>query len=271
MKNYENLNRYNYREEEKKKKKAKNLLWLLLLLLFISISIITVIIVGVTNSWFAFTQKMEGDISFENGIVMTYRDIQVEKGKSFYLAKSDGTALNETSISWSSEFDIVNPKVSAASGSTSFVLRAKLDLNFTKEIDEQIENLNLQELTTVLNEELNTSYTETEIVALIFDEMLEFGNGFIAGNNGWLYYTGNKTAWTNLASSPNLSDMYVFSSGSTEIPLLKNTNGQTNAKIKVIDGEGHDMETFYVKTCKITITLSACEVNESAFQSWLLG
>ncbi|MBO4412727.1 MAG: hypothetical protein J5779_01795 [Clostridia bacterium] len=270
MKNYNNPNnKYSYGGLEKKRKRARNLLWLLILLITLSTASAAAIVLGVTNSWFSFTQQTEGDIEFENGIVMKYKDIQVQENgeeKIFYLLKQDGNSsspLNETNISWGSEFNVISPKVSAAAGSTPFVVRAKLDFSFTKEIDGETETLTLAELKDVLGME-----TEAETLALIFDDMIEFNTGFLSGNDGWFYYS-NKTHWTNVGSSPNLNDMFVFNANAGEVAILKTANNATTSKIKAIPGEGNDMETFYVKSCKILITLDAVEVDASAFNSWL--
>lgn len=271
MRNYDNPNnRYNYRED-KKKKKAKNLLWLLLLLLFLSIAMVVALVFGVTNSLFAFTQKMEGDIEFENGIVMTYKDIQVKDGSTFYLIKKDGSktsALNETNISWGSTFDVISPKISAANGSTPFVLRAKLNLVFTKEIDGNLQTLNLAQLTTALNTELGENYSQDEVVALIFNDMLEFNTGFIDGGDGW-FYLAKEEGWTNASETPNLNDMYVFNQSANEVALFKTDANSTTSQIEVISGEEHNMESFYVKSCKIEITVDAVEVNNAAFATWI--
>ena len=268
MRNYNNPNnKYAYHDLDRKKKRAKNLLWLLILLLFLSAAIGTVIVLGVLNSWFAIT-KQEGEIQFENGIVMSYKGIQVKQDNNFYLVKQDenGTsALNEMNIKLGSEFDIVSPKISATAGSTAFVLRAKLDLTFTKEINGQIKTLNLTQLTAALNEELTTNNTEAETLALIFDDMLKFNDGFTNGGDGWFYFT-NKTNWTNTGTSPNFNDMYKFNSPTKEVSVFKTEANKTTSNIKVVS---EDMETFYVKSCKILVTFDAIESNASAFDSWL--
>ena len=75
---------------------------------------------------------MEGDFEFDNGIVMTYEDIKIQDGKSFYLMKYPSyEPLDELNVRWSDTYQIVNPKLSAAEGSSNFFLRAKLE-NFGK-------------------------------------------------------------------------------------------------------------------------------------------
>lgn len=275
MKNYDSndmKNRYNYREEDKKKKKAHNLLWLLLLLCFFMVAIITVIIVGITSAWFSFTQKMEGDFAFENGIVMTYEDISVQGGTNFYLLKKQGSnysSLNETNVRFDDRYEIVNPKLSAAEGSVDFLLRAKLNYTFTKEIDGVVQELNLQQLANALNAEQGTTeYNASNVLSAIYAKTLSFSNKWLDGGDGWFYYVGNLSNWTNSTHSVNYNDI----SGAA---VTKDTEKievfETNPVIEVIPGEGNDMETFLVKSCKVTLIINACEVTESAFESWILG
>ena len=274
MKNYNNPNmnnRFNYREEEKKKKKAHTLLWLLLLLCFFMIAIITVIIVGITNSWFAFTQKMEGDIAFENGIVMTYEDIDVQSGSNFYLLKKQGnnySSLNETSVRFDDVFNVINPKLSAAQGSVNFLLRVKLDYTFVKNIAGVDETLDLEGLANALNIEQETDmYTKDNVLSAIFTRTLQFSNSWLDGKDGWFYYVGSLNNWTNSSQTVNYNDIVyaAVTPQTNKINLFED-----NPKIEVIPGEGNDMETFLVKSCKITLTINACEVNEDAFNAWTI-
>ena len=271
MKNYDRKDgevKLNYREEEKKKKKAHNLLWLLLLLLFFAVAIVTVIIVGVTNSWFAFTQKMEGDFEFENGIVMTYEDIKFQEGKSFYLMK-DPTyePLKEMNVSWGDRFQVVNPKLAAAKGSSNFFLRVKLEYSFEK--NGYDEPLNLEELATALHaENPSVDYTAENVLSFIFQKSITFGDNWLYGGDGWFYYVEDLDAWTNIANKVNYADLenYVVSEDTEAIKLFNETETEKPA-FEVIEGEGNDMETFYIKSCKINITINACEATEEAFTS----
>lgn len=273
MKNYDSnnmQNKYNYREEDKKKKKAHNLLWLLLLLCFFMVAIITVIIIGITQAWFSFTQKMEGDFTFENGIVMTYEDIDVQEGTNFHILKKQGnnySSLNETNVRFDDRFDVVNPKLSAAEGSVNFFLRAKLEYSFTKTGAEG--TLGLQELANALNaENPENSYTAENVLSAVYEKTLEFSNKWLDGGDGWFYYVGDLSNWTNSTQSVNYNDMAnaVVSKDTPKIEVFT-----PDPVVEVIPGEGNNMETFLIKSCKITLTINACEVTESAFESWLIG
>lgn len=271
MKNYDKGGdqvKLNYREEEKKKKKAHNLLWLLLLLLFFAIAIVTVIIVGITNSWFAFTQKMEGDFNFDSGIIMTYEDIKIQEGSSFYLMKANSyQPLDEMEVRWSDAYQIVNPKLSAAKGSSNFFLRAKLDYLFTK--DGYADPLNLEQLAEALHLQNPTeTYTPEEALALIFQKTITFGDKWLYGGDGWFYYVGDLDAWTNINNSVNYEDLqdYAVSEETEAIKLFAETETE-KPTYQVVAGEGNDMETFYVKSCHINITINACEATLDAFES----
>ena len=271
MKNYDKKDgevKLNYREEEKKKNKSHNLLWLLLLLLFFAVAIITVIIVGVTNSWFAFTQKMEGDFKFESGIVMTYEDIKIQEGSSFYLMKeSNYEPLDEMNVDWDDSFTIVNPKLSAASGSSDFFLRAKLDYSFTKTGYDA--PLNLEELAVVLNtEKTSTEYTAENVLSYIFQKVVSFGDNWLYGGDGWFYYVADLNAWTNTLNKVNYEDLqnYVVSEETGSIKLFAETETE-KPTYQVIEGEGNDMETFYVNSCNVKITINAIEATYDAFES----
>ena len=271
MKNSKNENaqvKLNYREEEKKKKKAHNLLWLLLLLLFFAVAIVTVIIVGVTNSWFAFTQKMEGDFNFDNGIVMTYEDIKIQEGSSFYLMKeSNYEPLDEMNVSWSDRYQIVNPKLSAAEGSSGFFLRAKLEYTFTKTGYD--DPLTLQGLADALHaEKPEVDYTAENVLSYIFQKVVSFGDGWLDGGDGWFYYVGDLDAWTSANNKLNYEDIkdYAVTEKTEAIKLFAETDTE-KPTYQVVAGENNHMEKFYVKSCHINITINACEATYDAFYS----
>lgn len=271
MKNYDKKDgevKLNYREEEKKKNKSHNLLWLLLLLLFFAVAIITVIIVGVTNSWFAFTQKMEGDFKFESGIVMTYEDIKIQEGSSFYLMKeSNYEPLDEINVGWSDPFTIVNPKLSAASGSSDFFLRAKLDYSFTKTGYDA--PLNLEELAVALNtEKSSTDYTAENVLSYIFQKVVSFGDNWLYGGDGWFYYVADLDAWTNTLNKVNYEDLqnYVVSEETGSIKLFAETETE-KPTYQVVAGDNNHMETFYVNSCNVKITINAFEASLEAFEA----
>ena len=272
MKNYDKKDgevKLNYREEEKKKNKSHNLLWLLLLLLFFAVAIITVIIVGVTHSWFAFTQKMEGDFEFDHGIVMNLDGLTLKNKdeKSFYLMKNDDTPLDEMNVSWSDVYQIVNPKLSAASGSSNFFLRAKLDYSFTK--DGYADPLNLEQLAVALNtEKSSTDYTAENVLSYIFQKVVSFGDNWLYGGDGWFYYVADLDAWTNTLNKVNYEDLqnYVVSEETGSIKLFAETETE-KPTYQVVAGENNHMELFYVNSCDVKITINAIEATYDAFES----
>lgn len=277
MKNYDNNNtpnRYGYRDrEEEKKKKSHNLLWLLLLLLFFFVALTTVIVVGITQSWFAFTQKMEGDFEFENGIVMSYEDIGVEGGKTFYLLKQEGnnfSSLNETQVRFDDIYTVANPKLSAAKGSSNFFLRAKLEYSFIKNINGEDVTLNLETLANALNTQYGvTTYTKDNVLSAIYAQTLEFNNSWLAASDGWYYYSNGLTEWSTADNTANYNDLKnaIVSPDTEQIKVFKEADNKVT--IEVIPGETNHMETFHIKHCKITLTINACETTEEALNAWL--
>ena len=277
MKNYDsNQMRYNYQEENKKKKKSRNLLWLLLLLCFFFVALATVIGLGFTFSWYSFTQKMEGDFDFKNGIVITFKGVQdiKDEQKSFSLVKTNGEKLSEQSVEWANKYDITNPTIKSASGSVDYFLKAKLEYTFTRygiydETDEtKLKEFNLEELANSLNAE-GISCNKNNVLNKIFTQCLQLNDGWLEGNDGWFYYVGDLTSWTNSSHTPNYLDMdnAKITKDTPEIKLFKETDNKLT--VEVVSGDAYDTETFYIKSCKITITLNACETTEEAFNSWI--
>ena len=262
--------KYNYREEEKKKKKSKHLLWLLLLLLFLAVAITTVIIIGISNAWFSWTQKMEGDFKFDNGIVMDLDGVKLktEEDKSFYLIQyPSNNPLNEMNVRWSDSYTLVNPTMAAAKGSSNFFLRVKMDYSFTKTGYDH--PLNLEELADALHaENPSVNYTAENVLSYIFEEVVTFGEDWLYGGDGWFYYVGDLDEWTNTNENVNYEDLknYAVTEETEAIKLFKE-NELVKPKYKVVPGEGNDMETFYVSSCKIVLTINACEAKQDAFES----
>lgn len=277
MKNYDNnQSRYNYQEDTKKKKKSRNLLWLLLLLCFFFVAIVVVIILGFTFSWYSFTQKMEGDFDFKNGIVITFKnvkDIQDEQ-KSFSLIKTNGDKLSEQEVAWSSKYEISNPTLQSASGSVDYFLRAKLDYTFTRyniydETDSsKLKEFNLEELAQSLTAE-GIVCTKDNVLDKIFTKYLQLNDNWLKGNDGWYYYVNNLSNWTNSTNTPNYLDIEnsKITTSTPAIKMFKETDNKLT--VEVVPGETYDTEIFLIKSCKITITLNACETTEDAFNSWI--
>ena len=275
MKNLENNQRYNYRdrEEEKKKKKSQHLLWLLLLLCFFVVALIIVIAVGFTQSWYSFTQKMEGDFEFEQGIVMNYENILVSEGSTFALLKTENgklSALNESTVRFDDKYTILNPNITAETGSVDFFIRAKCEYTFTKMIGGELKTLNLEQLADALNEERGTTiYNKNNVLSAVFDKTLEFDSTWKKSDSDWYYYAGNLQNWSNSSNTPNYEDMQsgILTSKTPSIKVFKEDGGKV--EVQIIAGSENHMETFLIKSCKITLTFNACEATEEAFNDWI--
>ena len=272
--------KFNYRdnEEEKKKKKRYRLLWLLLLLIFFFVALVIVLTLGFTQSWYSFTQKMEGEFDFENGIVMHYQNIVVKDNSTFSLLKIENgniSAVNESNVRFDDRYEVLNPNISAAQGSVNFFLRAKIDYSFTKvgieNEDGSLKTIGLEELANALNEErdalLDPIYNKDNVLNAIFEKTLSFGDGFVKGNNGWFYYTKSLDAWTS--GSVNYDDMLAGTISSTSGTFELFEENANKVIVEVIPGATNHMETFPIKSCKITITINACEATEEAFDGWV--
>lgn len=269
--------KFNYRdkEEEKKKKKRYRLLWLLLLLIFFFVALVIVLTLGFTQSWYSFTQKMEGEFDFENGIVMDYKNIIVKDNSTFSLLKIESgniSAVNESNVRFDDRYEVLNPTISAAQGSVDFFLRAKIDYSFTKigieNEDGSLKTIGLEELAEALNNERGTlDYTKDNVLNAIFEKTLSFGDGFVKGNNGWFYYTKSLNAWTS--GSVNYDDMVLGTVSKTTSAFELFEENANKVIVEVIPGATNHMETFPIKSCKITITINACEATEEAFDDWV--